>query len=83
MNTMYSHRMEDPMTTMTLRMDDADAEVVRRYAAFQGVSVSDLLRQAVLEKIEDGQDLADLRAAVAADDGERFSLSDVRGELGL
>ena len=71
------------MTTMTLRMDDADAEVVRRYAAFQGISVSDLLRQAVLEKIEDGQDLADLRAAFAADDGGRFSLTDVRSELGL
>lgn len=71
------------MTTMTLRMDDADAEVVRRYAAFQGVSVSDLLRSAVFEKIEDGQDLADLRAAIAADDGERHSLADVRAELGL
>ena len=71
------------MTTMTLRMDDEDAEVVRRYAAFQGVSVSDLLRQAVLEKIEDGQDLADLRAAAAADDGQRFTLADVRSELGL
>ena len=71
------------MTTMTLRMDDADAEVVRKYAAFQGVSISDFLREAVFEKIEDGQDLADLRAAVAADDGQRFSLADVRSELGL
>ena len=71
------------MTTMTLRMDDADAEVVRKYAAFEGVSISDFLRDAVFEKIEDSQDLADLRAAVAADDGVRFSLSDVKSELGL
>ncbi|MDO4183553.1 MAG: DUF6290 family protein [Coriobacteriia bacterium] len=71
------------MTTMTLRMDDADAEVVRKYAAFQGVSISDFLRDAVFEKIEDSQDLADLRAAIAADDGQRFSLADVRAELGL
>lgn len=71
------------MTTMTLRMEDADAEVVRRYAAFQGVSVSDLLRTAVFEKIEDGQDLADLRTAIAEDDGGRHSLADVRAELGL
>lgn len=71
------------MTTMTLRMDDADAEVVRKYAAFEGVSISDFLRDAVFEKIEDSQDLADLRAAVAADDGTRFSLSDVKSELGL
>ena len=71
------------MTTMTLRMDDADAEVVRKYAAFEGVSISDFLRDAVFEKIEDSQDLADLRAVVAADDGARFSLSDVKSELGL
>lgn len=71
------------MTTMTLRMDDADAEVVRKYAAFEGVSISDFLRDAVFEKIEDSQDLADLRAAAAADDGMRFSLSDVKSELGL
>ena len=71
------------MTTMTLRMDDADAEVVRKYAAFEGVSISDFLRDAVFEKIEDSQDLADLRAAAAADDGVRFSRSDVKSELGL
>ncbi|VWM04301.1 Uncharacterised protein [Collinsella sp. AK_207A] len=71
------------MTTMTLRMDDADAEVVRKYAAFEGVSISDFLRDAVFEKIEGSQDLADLRAAAAADDGVRFSLSDVKSELGL
>ena len=71
------------MTTMTLRMDDADAEVVRKYAAFEGVSISDFLRDAVFEKIEDSQDLADLRAAAAADDGVRFSLSDVKSDLGL
>ncbi len=71
------------MTTMTLRMDDADAEVVRKYAAFEGASISDFLRDAVFEKIEDSQDLADLRAAAAADDGARFSLSDVKSELGL
>ncbi|WP_293816211.1 type II toxin-antitoxin system RelB family antitoxin [uncultured Parolsenella sp.] len=71
------------MTTMTLRMDDADAEVVRKYAAFEGVSISDFLRDAVFEKIEDSQDLAGLRAAAAADDGVRFSLSDVKSELGL
>lgn len=71
------------MATMTLRMDNADAEIVRKYAAFQGVSVSDLLRNAVLEKIEDSQDLVDLRAAMAADDGQRFSLTDVRKELRL
>ena len=56
---------------------------VLEHAAFEGVSISDFLRDAVFEKIEDSQDLADLRAAVAADDGARFSLSDVKSELGL
>lgn len=71
------------MATMTLRMEDADAAIVRKYAAFQGVSVSDFLRNAAFEKIEDEQDLTDLRAAIREDDGRRFSLAEVRKELEL
>ena len=71
------------MTTMTLRMEDGDAELVRRYAKFEGKSISDFIRDAILEKIEDQQDLSALRRAMAEDDGERYSQADVLRELGL
>lgn len=71
------------MTTMTLRLDEADAQVVRKYAKFEGKSISDFIRDAVFERIEDQEDLAALRAAVADDDGKRLSHAEVLSELGL
>ena len=71
------------MATMTMRVDDVDAALVRKYAAFEGKTISDFIRDAVFGKIEDQQDLATLRAAVAEDDGTRYSQAQVLAELGL
>lgn len=71
------------MATLTMRVDDVDASVVRKYAKFEGKTISDFIRDAVFEKIEDQEDLAALRAAVAEDDGERYSQAQVLAELGL
>lgn len=71
------------MTTMTLRMDDRDAEIVRNMARFEGKSISDFIREAVYEVIEDHMDLAELRKAVAEDDGTRYTNDQVLAELGL
>ena len=71
------------MATMTVRLDDRDAAVVRRYAEFEGKSLSDFIRDAIFERIEDEQDLAELRAAIAEDDGVRYSHDEVLKELGL
>ena len=57
------------MPTMTMRLDETDAKVVRKYAEFEGKTISDFIRDAVFEKIEDQQDLATLREAIAVDDG--------------
>lgn len=71
------------MATMTVRMSEQDAKLVRRYAAFAGSTISDFARTAMLEKIEDEEDLAELRAVIAADDGKRLSHNEVLKELGL
>ena len=71
------------MSTMTIRIDDADAAVVRRYAKFEGKTISDFIRDAVFEKIEDSEDLAARRAAVAEDDGTRYAHDQVLIEFGL
>ena len=71
------------MSTMTMRVDDADAAIVRKYAKFEGKTISDFIRDAVFEKIERQEDLATLRAAVAEDDGTRYSHEQVLDELGL
>ena len=71
------------MSTMTLRLNDPDAELVRRYAEFEGKSISDFIRDAVFEKTEDQDDLQVLREAIASDDGRRFNHAEVINELGL
>lgn len=71
------------MPTMTMRLDETDAEVVRKYAEFEGKTIFDFIRDAVFEKIEDQQDLATLREAIAVDDGVRYTHEQVLAELGL
>ena len=71
------------MSTMTMRIDDVDAEIVRKYAKFEGKTISDFIRDAVFEKIEDQEDLSTLRSAIAEDDGTRYSHDQVLAELGL
>ena len=71
--------------TISLRLSDSDSELIRRYAELNGVSVSELVRQSVLERIEDEYDLGAYRAALAAykADPVTFSLDEAEKELGL
>lgn len=71
------------MSTLTMRIDDVDAAVVRKYAMFEGKTISDFIRDAVFEKIEDQEDLKALRSAIAEDDGMRYAHDRVLSELGL
>ena len=43
--------------SISVRLNDQEAELIRRYAAMKKLSVSDVVRNAVLEKIEDEFDL--------------------------
>lgn len=69
------------MHTMTVRMNEKDAELVRKFAAFEGVTISEFARAAILEKIEDASDLQELRDAIARVSGERFTIDEVLDEL--
>lgn len=69
------------MPTMTIRMNAEDAELVRKFAEFEGMTISDFARSAILEKIEDSYDLEELRQAIAEDQGERFSIDEILEEL--
>ena len=69
------------MSTITVRMRDQDAALVRKFAQFEGITISEFARTAILEKIEDSYDLQELREAIAHDSGERFSIDEVLAEL--
>lgn len=71
--------------TISLRLNTADSELVKAYAEMHGISVSELLRRSVLERIEDEFDLKAYEEAMAEyrKNPVTYSLEEVIEELDL
>ena len=71
--------------TISLRLSDDDTMLIKKYAEINKMSVSDLIRQSVLERIENEYDLETFDKALAEykADPITYSLDDVEKELGL
>ncbi len=70
---------------LSVRMNKEDTELSKKYAEIKGLSLSELVRQSVLERIEDEFDLTLYATALAAfnADPETYSLDEVERKLGL
>ena len=70
---------------ISLRLNEEDMLLIKNYAALHNISLSDLFRQAVLEKIEDEYDLQCYEKAVQEyqKDPTTYSLDEVERELGF
>lgn len=62
---MYYRKDVNFMTTISLRLNDADSMLIKKYAEMNGISISDLVRQSVIEHIEDEMDLKAYEKAIA------------------
>lgn len=51
--------------TVSVRLNNEDTELFKKYAELHNISLSDLVRNAVLEKIEDEYDLQCYEKAIA------------------
>lgn len=51
---------------ISLRLSDEDANLIRQYAKINGITVSELVRQSVLERIGEEFDLKSYEKAIAA-----------------
>ncbi len=73
------------MSTISLRLSDDESMLFKKYAKMQGISVSDLIRQSVLERIEDECDLRSFHEAMAEYEANpvTYTLNEVEKELGL
>ena len=73
------------MATISLRLNDADTELVRSFAKLKNISVSELFREAVLDRIEDEIDRRAFDKAMAEfkKNPVTYSLDEVEQELGL
>lgn len=70
---------------LSLRLSEEETKLVKSYAALHNISLSDLFRQAVLEKIEEEYDISAFDKAMAAykADPVTYSLDEVEKELGI
>lgn len=50
--------------TISVRLNDDDAKLFKNYAELHGISVSELVRQSVFERIEDEYDLEAYEKAI-------------------
>lgn len=70
------------MATISLRVDERDSKLIRDYAKMKKTSVSDLMRNAIIEKIEDEIDLENFDRVLETME-QTYSLDEVKKELGL
>ena len=69
----------------SLRLNDEESALFKKYAEINNLSVSELLRQSALERIEDEMDLAAYNAAMSEyeKDPKSYTLDEMEKELGL
>lgn len=61
--------------TISVRVNAQDDEIIRQYAAFNNISISELFRQSVLRRIEDEYDLKAYNEAKAEFDADPKTIS--------
>ena len=71
--------------TMTLRISDEDSKLIKDFAKLHGISASEFMRRAALEKIEDELDVRAAEKAYAEylADPVTFSHEEIMKEFGL
>ena len=71
--------------TISVRLNDEDTKLMKLYAEMNNMSLSDLIRNAVIEKIEDEYDLECYEKAIKEyeENPKTFTLDEVKKELGL
>ena len=81
---MYYKRGSDFMT-ISVRLNEKDTELIKAYARINNISLSDLIRNAILEKIEDEYDLKCYEKAIKEykKNPKTYTLDEVKKELGL
>ena len=71
--------------TISVRLNEDDTRLMKIYAEMNNISLSDLIRNAVIEKIEDEYDLECYEKAIKEyeENPQTFTLDEVKKELGL
>lgn len=71
--------------TISVRLSEEDTKLIKTYAEMNNLSLSDLIRVAVMEKIEDEYDLESYHKAMEEykKNPKTYTMEEVKKELGL
>lgn len=72
-----------PLAPSAIRFNSEEKEWITAFANMNGNTFSKQVRLWVLERLEDELDARDLKQAIAEDNGERYTLEEIKSELGL
>jgi uncharacterized protein (DUF1778 family) len=79
---MYYTGRNERMPTISLRLSERDNELIKHYASVHNISVSELVRNAVIDMIENEIDVETFEKAVAETQAT-YTLEEVKKELGF
>ena len=71
--------------TVSVRINEKDEKLIRAYAELNNISLSELIRNAIMEKIEDEYDLECFKKALEQykNNPKTYTLEEVKKGLGL
>lgn len=65
------------MSASAIRFDEGEKDWIQSYASVLGMSFSEFVRSAALDKVEEAADIKAYNEALAEDDGTRYSMDEV------
>lgn len=65
------------MNATAIRFDESEKDWIQSYASVLGMSFSEFVRNAALDKVEEAADIKEYNEALTEDDGTRYSMDDV------
>ena len=71
--------------TISVRLNEEDTNLIKKYAEMNNITLSELIRNAILEKIEDEYDLKCYKEAMEEfkKNPKTYTLDEIEEELGL
>ncbi len=71
--------------TISVRLSEEDTKLIKSYAEMNKVTISELVRNAIMEKIEDEYDLECYKKAMEEykENPKTYTLEEVKEEFGL
>lgn len=76
-------KMTTATKSTTIRFDNDVLTMIHKQADLDGISATEFMREAILEKLEDTLDYQDAVRNLRASNGETVSRDDVKKQLGL